>query len=104
MGMRTLVGKPVGEHRQLVQMLMAYATISQARHDVLDELVEAIVEELDANDVEVEFEGRSIGERIEFVIHVVGPDEAEALIKDVIDHDGELPSIEFDEDDEDIDD
>lgn len=102
--MHPLVSKQQAVHPAFVQRLIAYATISQARHDVLDQLVEALVEELDEEDVEVEFETNTIAERMEFIIHVVGPDDAERLIKDVIDRKGELPPIEIDEDDEDIDD
>lgn len=104
MHMLSLVNKERADHQQLVQALLGYATISQARRDVLDELVEAIAEELDEHGVEVEFDGRSLGERMEFVLHVVGPVEGAELIRDAIDHDGELPEIEIDEDDEDIDD
>lgn len=100
-----LVRQTPGHHVGLVRDLVDYAVISQAAPTVLDQLVEAVVEELGEQDVEVEFETSSIEERIEFLIHVLGTEQASTLVRDAIDHGGALPEGDFEsEDDEDTDD
>ena len=67
---------------------MAYAQIVQAPRDVLDELVSAVVADLDDDDIEVEFETNELSERMDFLIHVLGPAEAGEAVRAAID--GEL--------------
>ena len=68
--------------------LLAYAQIAQAPRDVLDELLESVIDDLDEQDIEVEFETNDMSERIEFLIHVLGPDQADEAVRAAID--GEL--------------
>lgn len=75
-------------NKKLVWELLAYAQIAQAERTVLDELVEAVVADLDEDDVEVEFETRELSERIDFLIHVLGAEEASEAVRAAID--GEL--------------
>lgn len=75
-------------NKKLVWELMAYALIAQAPRNVLDELVEAVVADLDEDDVDVEFETNELSERIDFLIHVLGAEEASEAVRSAID--GEL--------------
>lgn len=85
-------------NRKLVGELLGYALISQASHDVLDELVESITEDLEADEVEVEFETRELSERIDFVIHVLGPEEGSEAVRAAIDGELVFSDAEDDED------
>lgn len=87
------------QNRKLVGELLGYALISQAGRNVLDELVAAVVADLGEEDVEVEFETNELGERIDFLIHVLGPEEASEAVRAAID--GELVLSDSAEDDED---
>jgi hypothetical protein len=64
---------------------MSYALISQAPRNVLDELVAAITADFDEDDVEVEFETDELSERIDFLVHVLGPAEANEAVRAAID-------------------
>lgn len=72
-------------HPRQVHMLMSYALISQAPRNVLDELVAAITADFDEDDVEVEFETDELSERIDFLVHVLGPAEANEAVRAAID-------------------
>lgn len=75
-------------NKKLVSELLGYALIAQAPRNVLDELVEAVVADLDEDDVDVEFETNELSERIDFLIHVLGAEEASEAVRSAID--GEL--------------
>ena len=84
-------------NRKLVGELLSYALISQASHDVLDELVADIVEGLEAEDMEVEFETRELSERIDFVIHVLGEKDGVEAVRAAIDGELVIEHMEADE-------
>ena len=84
-------------NRKLVGELLSYALISQASHDVLDELVADIVEGLEAEDMEVEFETRELSERIDFVIHVLGEEDGVEAVRAAIDGELVIEHMEADE-------
>jgi transcriptional regulator len=85
-------------NKKQVFELMAYAQIAQAPHDVLDELVAAVVADLDEDDVDVEFETRELSERIDFLVHVLGPAEADEAVRAAIDGELVLDDVGDDED------
>lgn len=85
-------------NRRLVWELLSYAQIAQAPHNVLDELVASVVADLDEDGVDVEFETHGLDERIDFLIHVLGPDEAAEVVRATIDGELVLEGSEEDED------
>ena len=75
-------------HPKLVWELMAYAQIAQAERGSLDELLASVLEELADEGTDVEFETNDLSERIDFLIHVLGAEEADEAVRAAID--GEL--------------
>lgn len=68
-----------------VHRLLSYALRQRASRNVLDALVSAIVTDFDDQDVDIEFETDELSERIDFLVHVLGPDEADEAVRAAID-------------------
>lgn len=85
-------------NRKLVGELLGYAQIAQAPHDVLDELVADIVEGLEADGVDVDFETKELSERIDFVIHVLGTEDGPEAVRAAIDGELVISDAEDEED------
>jgi hypothetical protein len=72
-------------NRNLVRELLGHWIYKGASRNVINDLVEAIVADLDDDDIEVEFETDEIAERIDFLIHVLGPKEGAEAVRAAID-------------------